>query len=458
MLIVPLVDIIYGEPLSVWFLIAGEVLVFSGLLVGRFKAPPLTSLEAFTVGALAWVSNSIIGGIVLHLETQVPLLDTFFESVSGFTGTGFTVFRLQGMKHSIIFWRSLMQWTGELGFVVFAVVLIPYFYQVAKTLYGIERPIKIEVTFYRTAYQLLTIYAVLTIAGTVAYVISGMTFFESVNHVMTTVATGGMSTYDAGYPVIFSRAPLTYIPVFIFMILGGMNFYDLFNLLSGRLGALARSEEFKYYVATLMVIPTMTFLSYLLVEGHTDFFYALYASFFNAVSGITTTGFNIGSIAELSDTTKAILIVGMYIGSMTFSTAGGIKAFRLMLILKKIKNTAQSMVSPTSMVRPISVGGRGGSESDISNAFLFSFIYLFAVVVGAIIISAFGYSFTDSLFEATSAASCVGLSAGIVSPLAPPAVKLTLMALMLLGRIEYLQLFLLMSVVLSRRTIVLMKR
>jgi len=451
MLSVPLIDIVYGEPISMLFLIVGEALILIGLLAGGLSAEPLSPLEALSVGALGWLTLPLISGLILNYEVGIPLVDSVFESVSGFTGTGFTVLTLRGMKHSIIFWRSLMQWTGELGFVVFAMVFVPYFYEVARELYGVERPVKIEASFYRTALRLLMTYVVLTAAGAVFYYLSGMTLFESVNHIMTTIATGGMSTYDKGYALIFSRAPITYVPVMVFMILGGMNLYNLNNLVSGRIRSFVRSEELQYYLLTVVIVPLIAFLSYILVEHYSDIRAAFLQSIFNTVSGITTTGFSIGSLKALKEPTKAIITMGMFIGSMSFSTAGGIKSLRLMLIFKKFRHAITSMIVPPSAVRTITTLRRVISESDISNALLLVIIHAFAVFTGATIISAYGYSFIDSLFEATSAASCVGLSVGVVSAHAQLGVKLTIISLMLLGRIEYLHLFLLISFLVNRR-------
>ena len=450
MLTVPLVDLLYEEPLSKWFLVVGLALVLIGYIGSKIPASPLTTLEALTVAALAWVMISLISALVLHLETGYSIVDTVFESVSGFTGTGFTVFSVDGLKHSIIWWRSLMQWSGELGFVVFAMVLIPYFYSVARNLYGIERPIKIEASFYRTALQLILIYVVLTIMGTLAYIVTGMTPFEAVNHVMTTVATGGMSTYDQGYSVIFTRAPLTYIAVFIFMVLGGMNLYDLYKLLGGKLRELISSEEFRYYIYSLTTISLLVFLSYVFVDRVGDIWYAFYASIFNNVSGMTTTGFNIGTIAGLSTTTKALITLGMFIGGMTFSTAGGIKTLRLVIVIKKFKRFIMSMFLKQNIVKPITIDKKIVSDAEASSALLFVILHAFMAFSGAVLLSAYGYSFIDSLFEATSAISCVGLSAGVVSQAAPAGVKMIISALMLLGRIEYLHIMLFFALLFRR--------
>ena len=334
MLIVPLVDSIYGEPVSISFLLFGEALLALGLIAREIKAEALTTLEALVVGISAWISIPIISALALSYETRTSYIDALFESISGFTGTGFSVFKLTGLKHSILLWRSIMQWSGELGFVVFAMVFIPYFYNIARRLYGIERPVKIEATFYRTALRLLSVYAILTAIGTLAYYITGMSIFDSLNHVMTTIATGGMSTYDNGYAVIYQKAPLTTIPILILMIIGGMNFYDINNLVTGRIKHLLKSEELKYYLLTLVTISSLTALSYIFIEK-LPLTYSLIAGFFNSISGITTTGFSIGSLGELRDVTKAIFVMGMYVGGMTFSTAGGIKALRLMIIMQR---------------------------------------------------------------------------------------------------------------------------
>ena len=458
MLIVPLIDISYNEPFSKYFFYIGLINLALGLLSSLIKGSPLTSLEALVTAGLGWVLIPIDAAFALMLELRIPYINALFESVSGFTGTGFTVLTPSTLKHSILFWRSLMQWTGELGFVVFAMVMIPYFYSLARTLYGVERPLKIETTFYRTALQLIAIYLVLTLLGTFFYVVSGMSFFDAINHVMTTVATGGMSTHDSGYNFIFKHSPLTYYPVIVFMVLGGMNFLDLHKLFTGRLSELARSEELKYYIYSLIGISTATSISYYLTDGFHSIIKSFELGFFNTVSGMTTTGFSIGSLSALSGTTKALITLGMFVGAMTFSTAGGIKSFRLMLLMKKIKHYTQTLVSPTSMVREISVAGRRVSETDISAAMLFVIFHATVIFLSAVIISGAGFTFINSLFETTSAASCVGLSTGVVSSHAPNIVKLVIIMDMLLGRIEYLHILLLLALLFGKRTIKLTHR
>ncbi len=458
MMFVPLTDLVYHEPLSEGFLITSLVVLIAGLLTSKIRGAPLTTLEALVTAAVGWVVIPAISAVALSHDIGVTYLDALFESVSGFTGTGFTVLTPSTLKHSILLWRSLMQWSGELGFVVFAMVLIPYFYTLARNLYGVERPLKIETTFYRTALRLVAIYVVLTVLGTFFYVITGMSFFDAINHVMTTVATGGMSTHDAGYDYIYRASPLTYYPVVAFMVLGGMNFLDLHKFFTGRFRELAASEELKYYLSSLIALSLLAGISYHFTDHVRSWAMSFKLGVFNMISGMTTTGFNIGSIGGLSETTKMLITLGMFIGAMTFSTAGGIKSFRLMLLMKKIKHYAQSLVSPPSMIREISVQGKRVSEADISAALLFIAFHGAVIFFSALLLSSQGYTFTNSLFEATSAAGCVGLSVGVVSAHASAVVKSVIIGDMLLGRIEYLHILLLMALIFGKRTILLTRQ
>lgn len=452
MLIVPLVDVVYGDAISFSFLISGIILIIAGYFISKLKTPPLTYFEAAIAATISWIMVPVISAIDMSIETNYAFIDTFFESISGFTGTGFTVFELKNMKPSIILWRSIMQWSGELGFTVFAILILPYFYYIAREVYGVERPLKIEITFYKTAIRLLVIYGSLTLIGAILYVITGMSVFEAINHIMTTIATGGMSTYDEGYQLIFLRAPLTYIPVVIFMILGGMNFGDLNNLVTGKFKELLKSEELIFYLIMLTILSSLIYLSYLFIDNMKTSDTQLFAVF-NAISGFTTTGFNLGSISKLKDTTKILFVIAMFIGGMSFSTAGGIKVFRLLLLLKKIKHYAQSIVLPSSVIKPVRFDEKVVTETEFSHVLLIIIMHIFMITIGALMISAYGYSFTDSLFEATSAASDVGLSSGIVSITNPLGIKITLIALMILGRLEYLPLFLVLSTMFRKQIV-----
>jgi len=200
----------------------------------------------------------------------------------------------------------------------------------------------------------------------------------------------------------------------------------------------------------------LTILSYIFID-RANYSYAIIAGTFNLVSAMTTTGFSIGDISKLSATTKLILIVSMYFGGMVFSTAGGIKSFRLLIICKKIKHSAVTTLIGGKAEKAMRIDGSFIDESEVSQALLFALIHILMIFTGATIITSYGYSFVDALFEATSAAGCVGLSVGVVGPSSPLGVKLTIMALMLLGRIEYIQLYLIIGFIAGRKIVKVLK-
>jgi len=457
MLTVPLIDLLTFKPLSVEFLTTGILIIVVGYLSNIIEAPPISLIEGVFSISLAWVLISFEAAIPLMFALRISFIDALFESVSGFTGTGFTVLTgLDYMKPSIVTWRSIMQWSGELGVVVFAMLIFPYFYRYGSRAYGIERPVKIEASFYRTAQRLIMTYILFTGVGLILFIYTGMNFYEAFNHVLTAIATGGMSTYDNGYEVIYQRSHLTYIPVTLWMIIGGMNFVLLDRLIRGDFKSVVKSEEFQTYIYTMLTLIFVTILSYYLIEGY-DVWTSITYGLFNQVSGMTTTGFNLGKIGDLKSFTKFTLIIGMFIGGMTFSTAGGIKTFRLLIILKKIKVASIANIVSSNFEKSIRVDGNIIDESEVSATLIYPIIHIFIVTLGAALMSIYGYSFIDTLFEATSAASCVGLSVGVVTPHSPVGVKIIIMILMMLGRIEYIQLYLLVGYIGGRNLIRVLK-
>ncbi|MEM4686234.1 MAG: TrkH family potassium uptake protein [Zestosphaera sp.] len=447
MTLIPLTDLIVGDELSYSFLILGVALVIIGYMSFK-KAQSLTVIESLLVASLAWLIIPALSALILMIEVKIDFIDAFFESMSGFTGTGFTVLNPSTLKKSILMWRALMQWSGELGIVVFAMIVIPYFYETARAVYGLERPIRIGMNMYETAKRLILVYVTLTLVGFVSYVLSGLTPFDALTHIMTTIATGGMSTYSEGYNAIYAGSPNSITPFIVFMILGAFNFVVLYNLVTGNFREVLKSEELRYFIFILIILSVITGATYYVLEER-DFL----SGFFNQVSGMSTTGFNIGSLKSLRDFTKSLLILGMFFGGMTFSTAGGIKTLRLIMLLKKLNIYTEKIVLPPSVVKRIVIQGQSISDDEVSISFMLIVLYaVFAFVISSLItLFSSEYLFIDTLFETVSALSCVGLSVEVITPTAPPAVKILLILAMYVGRLEFTPLLVLRSLAARRK-------
>ncbi|MEM1664419.1 MAG: TrkH family potassium uptake protein [Zestosphaera sp.] len=447
MTLIPLTDLIVGDELSYSFLILGVALVIIGYMSFK-KAQSLTVIESLLVASLAWLIIPALSALILMIEVKIDFIDAFFESMSGFTGTGFTVLNPSTLKKSILMWRALMQWSGELGIVVFAMIVIPYFYETARAVYGLERPIRIGMNMYETAKRLILVYVTLTLVGFVSYVLSGLTPFDALTHIMTTIATGGMSTYSEGYNAIYAGSPNSITPFIVFMILGAFNFVVLYNLVTGNFREVLKSEELRYFIFILIILSVITGATYYVLEER-DFL----SGFFNQVSGMSTTGFNIGSLKSLRDFTKSLLILGMFFGGMTFSTAGGIKTLRLIMLLKKLNIYTEKIVLPPSVVKRVVIQGQSVGDDEVSISFMLIVLYaVFAFVISSLItLFSSEYLFIDTLFETVSALSCVGLSVEVITPTAPPAVKILLILAMYVGRLEFTPLLVLRSLVARRK-------
>ncbi|MEM4697572.1 MAG: TrkH family potassium uptake protein [Zestosphaera sp.] len=447
MTLIPLTDLIVGDELSYSFLILGVALVIIGYMSFK-KAQSLTVIESLLVASLAWLIIPALSALILMIEVKIDFIDAFFESMSGFTGTGFTVLNPSTLKKSILMWRALMQWSGELGIVVFAMIVIPYFYETARAVYGLERPIRIGMNMYETAKRLILVYVTLTLVGFVSYVLSGLTPFDALTHIMTTIATGGMSTYSEGYNAIYAGSPNSITPFIVFMILGAFNFVVLYNLVTGNFREVLKSEELRYFICILIILSVITGATYYVLEER-DFL----SGFFNQVSGMSTTGFNIGSLKSLRDFTKSLLILGMFFGGMTFSTAGGIKTLRLIMLLKKLNTYTEKIVLPPSVVKRVVIQGQSVGDDEVSISFMLIVLYaVFAFVISSLVtLFSSEYLFIDTLFETVSALSCVGLSVEVITPTAPPAVKILLILAMYVGRLEFTPLLVLRSLAARRK-------
>ncbi|MEM0347323.1 MAG: TrkH family potassium uptake protein [Zestosphaera sp.] len=447
MTLIPLTDLIVGDELSYSFLILGVALVIIGYMSFK-KAQSLTAIESLLVASLAWLIIPALSALILMIEVKIDFIDAFFESMSGFTGTGFTVLNPSTLKKSILMWRALMQWSGELGIVVFAMIVIPYFYETARAVYGLERPIRIGMNMYETAKRLILVYVTLTLVGFVSYVLSGLTPFDALTHIMTTIATGGMSTYSEGYNAIYAGSPNSITPFIVFMILGAFNFVVLYNLVTGNFREVLKSEELRYFIFILIILSVITGATYYVLEER-DFL----SGFFNQVSGMSTTGFNIGSLKSLRDFTKSLLILGMFFGGMTFSTAGGIKTLRLIMLLKKLNTYTEKIVLPPSVVKRVVIQGQSVGDDEVSISFMLIVLYaVFAFVISSLVtLFSSEYLFIDTLFETVSALSCVGLSVEVITPTAPPAVKILLILAMYVGRLEFTPLLVLRSLAARRK-------
>lgn len=408
--------------------------------------------------ALVWLTVPISTSIIYISTLGIDPLDAFFESISGFSGTGLTILEnLESIPYVVLVWRAMTQWLGELGTVVVAGTILPFLHASLIRIYPVERGARLVATIRRSIIDLFLMYSAYTIFGTVLLIASGMGFLDALTHSMTAMATGGMSTKDQNIGYWFSRGnSMVLVTTSIIMVIGALNFRDLYKLSTGDFKAFAKSPETKGFFAILSALILVTMLASISLNMGSLTVSLIY----HVISGYTTTGFQIGDIQQYPTIFKIILIVSMAIGGATFSTAGGIKTKRILIALKSILWDVERSVLPKGFRITKKLGEEVLDEEEVTSAITYIIIYALmqitlslSLYLSLVTANITNYDFVDSMFEVTSSLSCVGLSVGITTPTIPVASKIILIVAMYFGRLEFLPLYLLIGYYYRRKAL-----
>ncbi|MFW6295188.1 MAG: TrkH family potassium uptake protein [Halanaerobium sp.] len=385
---------------------------------------------------------SWIGAIFFSAVPFVTILDmswshSIFEVVSGWTTTGLSLVDVKTAPKLILIWRSIMQFFGGAGLAVIALSsLLPVH---GMGLYMAEaRSDKLLPHVKRSTLMIMKIYTFYTVAGVFLYYFSGMPMFDSINHSMAAISTGGFSTKVAsiGYYDSFSIELVTNI----LMILGTINFATHYVLIKGKIKTFFKNAEIRLMASLFVLLtPVMMFFSLNLLYPKLGDNFRI--TFFQVVSALSTTGFSTISFAGWPVFANLMIILLMIIGGGTGSTAGGIKQYRVYLILKSIYWEIKEQFLPRRSVSSNYLW-RGENKfyvkdqhiKDVANYII---LYLSTFFIGVAIHTAYGYSLLDSMFEFGSALGTVGLSIGLISTEAPLVIVWTQTIGMFLGRLEF---------------------
>ncbi|RMG82084.1 MAG: TrkH family potassium uptake protein, partial [Bacteroidetes bacterium] len=239
-----------------------EPILFSGLTclaVGALMwwinfggANKIRKKEGYLIVALGWLALSLFSTLPYLWSGVFPkMADAIFESVSGLTTTGASVLNdIEAAPKGILFWRSLTQWIGGMGIIVLTVAIFPLLGIGGVELFVAEAPgptsDKIHPRIQETAKRLWLIYVFLTALLTAILKMLGMTFYDAINHALTTMATGGFSTKNAS--IAYFDVPAIQYVIILFMLFAGTNYTVLYFSLKGRFRRVWGSDEFKTYI------------------------------------------------------------------------------------------------------------------------------------------------------------------------------------------------------------------
>lgn len=424
---------------AVGYLLCGLALSFLGR---ELKEKQAARREGMLTVTATWLILSLLATIPMMLSGATPrFVDAFVECVSGFTTTGATVLsQVEHLPHSILFFRSLMQWQGGIGIVVFTVALVPIFAGGASQIFNAETT---GITHERflpritdVAKRLCMVYVGETLLLIFLLWIGPMGLFDSVCHALSCLSTGGYSTRDAGIAAYDSKY-VEYL-LTIFMYLGALNLTLVYFAVVGQRMKLFRDEEFMWFNVFVGGMISITGV-WLYTQGIYETIEECFRkSAFQIISLGSSTGFMTADITEWKPFFWMIALLVMFVNGCAGSTSGGLKIARFVVLIKNLYNEFKKQIHP-HLFTPVTINGKQLSISVVHQILAFCVAYLMLIFVGSLLIMLEGNGFLSSLSIACSAVSNSGPGIGEYTSSLTSAgdfTKYLLGGLMLIGRLE----------------------
>jgi trk system potassium uptake protein TrkH len=440
------VSLIYGEHRDAgWF--AAAALFSAAVGQVMMRATPARTDDLRRVEGLAIVAGSWLllahAAAIPYVTSGLSPIDALFESMSGLTTTGATVMRdFTQFGRGIFFWRSLTQWFGGMGVIALFVAILPRLGIGGRQLFFAESPgptdEKLTPQIRKTAAALWSVYAGLTLAQVIALVLVDMPLFDSVCHAFTTLSAGGFSPNPlsiAGY-----RNPAAEWIIIFFMFAAGANFALHYRLLRGEVRSFAKDEEFRAYVAIILVSAAML-LVFLRPEAPA-LVERLRMALFQTLTILTTTGYASTDFELWNPQAKMVLLVLMFIGGCAGSAAGGPKVVRQVLIARYTLLELRRTLHPRGVL-PVKLGGRVVPDHVMRSVLVFFLFYLLVFAVTTVVVITLGADLITGITASIACLGNVGPGFAAVGPMAHfgdlhPASKIVLTGAMWIGRLEVL--------------------
>ena len=453
----------YGGEDTRAFLASTVIAAVLGLIgVRRTKLEgSLTIREGYAVVSLAWIVVGLVGSLPYLLSGVVESpVAALFESVSGFTTTGATVFAdIESLPHGILFWRSLTQWLGGMGIILLGVAILPFLGVGGMHLFRAEVPgptqERLSPRIAQTAKLLWYVYAGLTGTLFALLLAGGLPPFDALTHAFSAMPTGGFSTRNESIAAFDS--PFVQYTIIVFMYLAGVNFVLHFQALSGKVRGYFASSEWRFYSGAMAVGVAMVFVLVLLAGGTAAFGLerVFRDSLFQVVSLSTGTGYVTSDYGAWPLAAQLVLVTLMFMGGMAGSTAGGIKSMRMYVLIRAGISELRRNLHPRAVV-VTRLGSKALDESELLNILGFVLLFFGIFFAGVLALAFLGHDLTTTIGASVAAIANIGPGLGAVGPAEnygwmDPASHLVLITLMIVGRLEIFTVLLLFHPDLWRR-------
>lgn len=358
--------------------------------------------DGFLIVTLTWVAASLASALPFWLgPPHLSYTDAVFEATSGLTTTGATVIGdLDALPKSVLLYRQVLQFLGGMGIVILAVAILPMLKIGGTQLFraettGPSRDSKFTPRIAETAKALWLVYVGLMLMCAGAFWVAGMSLFDAVCHAMSTISTGGFSTYDEGFG--HWNSPLLETVAVVFMLLGGINFALHFSAWRSASVAPYADSELRAFIRILAIASLIIALAIWWGQDYAHLGTATRFAVFQVVSSMTTTGYVVPGFHEWNGFVPLALIFLGMIGGCSGSTVGGMKVARVMMVVRQGIREVRQLVHPKGQFL-VKMGGRRVSESVVLSVsgFLTLWVccllavWLAMAATGLDLISAFG--------------------------------------------------------------------
>lgn len=455
----------YSEPDRIYFsfLVAALLSVtFGGLFewVTRNHKVKMDMATSMIFCTTAWLLISLIGSIPFYMILDISFIDALFESVSGFTTTGITVFQgLDSMSRSLLFWRSFIQWLGGLGILTFFLFVSTSGEGDLWMLFSAEghkisasRPVP---NVYSTIRWFWILYGSYTLIETIILKILGLNFFEAFIHSLTSLSTGGFSNHDASIAYFeqagYANYQLIEYTIILFMFLGGVNFLVHYRMVKESPIAFFRDIEAKAYLKTIAFFTALILIGIALNRGLNinELEEAFRKTLFQIISVMTTTGFGTEDIGSpfFPAIGQQIFVILMFVGGSVGSTSGGLKILRMQILRRLLRREVRKLSLPGKAVLPVTIGGVIIGKEELMRISALVFGWFLLVLFGSGITALFSdLGAFESFSGMASAVGNIGPFYFSVAKMASLSwvIKLTYIIGMLAGRLELLPIYILL--------------
>lgn len=449
------VSFYYRESDMLDFWKAGGITAGIGLLLaalGKGGERQLTRRDGYVLVSFAWVAFSLFGMLPFYIGGYIPdIADAFFETMSGFSSTGATILDdIESLPHGILFWRSMTQWIGGLGIIMFTIAVLPIFGVSGLQVFAAEASgpthDKVHPRIGITAKWIWSIYTGITTLLVCLLMLGGMDWFDSICHAFATTGTGGFSTKQAS--VSYYNSPYIEYVISIFMFISGINFTLLLLFVNRKFKKFISNAELKFYFGSVVLFTAVIaiVLYYTSPMGMEESFRK---SLFQVISLHTSTGFATDDYMQWTPVLWGLLTIIMLMGACAGSTTGGLKCIRMVILTKVSRNEFKHILHPNAIL-PVRINKQVISPSIVSTVLAFCFIYIAIIVIGTLLMMAMGVGAEESMGCVISSIGNMGPGLGETGPAyswnaLPDAAKWLLSFLMLLGRLELFTVLLLFT-------------